>query len=1120
MSRILAHEVNIAAIDEFMTGLNSLFDDEDLPLDLSEARELAQSSLTLAYPQLRAQLATASPWGSSTLETAITVRYRGKSMDLLLQLLVHGATSLASRASCGKTVGEWSSHLVHLPLCAARSVVTSLPDWRGGVEVVVSSHEVIVLDRTSLTLRAQTAVADLVRDVPADVATAPIEESAVIGAILLRLQEPLLVLATRAGVILAFVADDGQCWAQDTAGWPDDECARLAQLEGCRVQLCATESTVALLLEAPLRPGGPQFAGKLALWTVEERPSFPGSGSGVSGIPVTGTPCHCAVPDELRYRLVILGARTIGRQYQPGSRPGAEILTPGAEIAERPRAVVSSFQSSGGLEDVAPSVSWQGWSKGQLLRDATTGAAALTPTAAARVIVKKDEESGVLKQGSGGLVYQNAQGSLTGVDSVISTTFYGAADGTEVLGDRAAAALSLIPVTTLLGVDGADFLVSVTSMAHLPLADLAAIPCKAAALYAESEKPNLRPPIIKKPVRKVPVLEKKAALAAKNKDEAMALEDKSADEEAAVQDGIEAAALEDENVGKSIAGEPVDKETLEDKVGDGATAGEPVDKETLEDKVGDGATAAEPIDKETLEDKVGDKTIAAEPIDKETLEDKVGDGATAAEPIDKETPEDKVGDKTTALEGENVGKKTAPAGESANKETENPATGDAAEEDTSEVERLEGARPLFKTQVKDGSDVHDYASAWSLTPHWAFAALARARQEATFSPNVRNFSVVERCNAQLGKQSLLSLGEVLRMRSYQSEFGADLEGARARTAMGIVALSARWQVWAHGKVLNMQTGRSALLPVTHESFVRFAVIPETGPWLLQYEDGIWTSIVVSADASSPPTYRVLQSISMPSGARAVAGHGPCAYALVTVSESEQYLLQCDATGRIYARRAPVRAACIGSGSTLFSVEEGHLRIDTQSTVDLNQLPYRLSGALRWEDTHRRVVFVESLHDVPADCTHLEHPALYECDDEMYLVSMTTQAVSGVLVAHGKPSLLPVLCTCQLAAEQELHLFCAVLYSGARLSVRGMLSLPSGATYNDEELEDWLRQRGPPPKDAEWRALGHSVLPAPVGSCVNLQTIPLELLRSADTAIIVIDDDYTCWAVRLCKKDSL
>lgn len=564
------------------------------------------------------------------------------------------------------------------------------------------------------------------------------------------------------------------------------------------------------------------------------------------------------------------------------------------------------------VPDLAPSSSLQARVGSAILRAADTGAAVLVPTEAA-VQVKRGLEQGTLRLSAEGLVYQGPRGTAASVNGVASIEFFGALDGSEVMGARAASALSLVPSTALLGVEGSKFVVSTTSMSQLPLADLAAIPCKAAALYVKA--------------RAVPV------------------------------------------------------------------------------------------------------------------------GA----------------------------------------------------------QLQEGAVALFKTQVESDEGTYDFAINWSLTPSWAFSALATARHTAEFSPNVNNFAVAQSYDLELRAETLLLLSEQLRMRAYQSELGADSEGPRTRTSMGIIALNEQWQVWAHGAARHVSTGRSVLLPVTENCFLRFVEFSTRSPWLLQYEDGTWTSVKIgSVPPGAPLTYQVLQSVSLPASGRARAGNGPLASALVYTPQ-QSYTVQCDSSGRIAVRSAPADVV-LGEGGALFSIKDENMCIDMRADLSLNELPWHLSSALRWDDTDKRVVFTSSSRKVPPDCVQLEIPTVFEGDERVFVIADTPTNASACLVAPSK-----TLYTRTLRADQGLHLFVAALHVPVRLSVRGILFVENGARHNVDELELWLKQHGPQPRHSEWCALSSPELPVPVGSCLHLQSLSSQLLEDKDACLILLDDEYGYWA---------
>ena len=913
---IIVHEATLLDAQEFTEALNLLFDEEELPLTAAETLEVARCALRVAAPELLKQAAAVE----GAWETAIVVRYRNRDVPLLVRLVPADGKKIQAES-------KETRFLHQLPLLSrpGRVVVAALPALeQDEVQIVVTSYEVIVLNRPGLSLRATTQVQDLIGDVPADLVTAEIAEGAVIGAVLVRSEdERLLFLALRSGVILARLADDGQCWAQDTAAWPDVESVRLAKEGKVRVQACSTEDSVAILLQGATDAA----AAELCVYSLKQRESSGGGGSGISG--TLGSGGLWAPPDELRLRLVPQGARTIGLRYRPGTRPGAALLTPPAEPEEAARAVVSSPVRFA-VPDLAPSSSLQARVGSVILRAADTGAALLVPTEAA-VQVKRGLEQGTLRLSAEGLVYQGPGGSAASVDGVASIEFFGALDGSEIMGGRAASALSLVPSTALLGVEGSKFVVSTTSMSQLPLADLAAIPCKAAALYVKAR---------------------------------------------------------------------------------------------------------------------------AAPR-----------GGTKATPSKKSGEED------------------AEVG----------------------AQLQEGAVALFKTQVESDEGTYDFAINWSLTPSWAFSALTTARHTAEFSPNVNNFAVAQSYDSELRAETLLLLSEQLRMRAYQSELGADSEGSRTRTSMGIIALNEQWQVWAHGAVRHVSTGRSVLLPVTQNCFLRFVEFSTRSPWLLQYEDGTWTSVKIgSVPPGAPLTYQVLQSVSLPASGRARAGNGPLASALVYAPQ-QSYTVQCDSAGRIAVRSAPADAV-LGEGGALFSIKDENMCIDMRADLSLNELPWHLSSALRWENTEKRVVFSSSLRKVPPDCVQLEIPTVFEGDERVFVIADTPTNVSACLVAPSK-----TLYTRTLRADQGLHLFVAALHVPVRLSVRGILFVESGARHNADELELWLNQHGPKPRHSEWCALSSPELPVPVGSCLHLQSLSSQLLEDKDACLILLDDEYGYWA---------
>lgn len=312
---IIVHEATLLDAQEFTEALNLLFDEEELPLTAAETLEVARCALRVAAPELLKQAAAVEgPW-----ETAIVVRYRNSDVPLLVRLVPADGKKIQAESKETRF-----SHQLPLPSRPGRVVVAALPALeQDEVQIVVTSYEVIALNRPGLSLRATTQVQDLIGDVPADLVTAEIAEGAVIGAVLVRSEdERLLFLALRSGVILARLADDGQCWAQDTATWPDVETVRLAAEGKVRVQACSTEDSVAILLQGATDAA----AAKLCVYSLTQRESSGGGGSGISG--TLGFGGLWAPPDELRLRLVRKGARTIGLRYRPGTRPAAALLTP------------------------------------------------------------------------------------------------------------------------------------------------------------------------------------------------------------------------------------------------------------------------------------------------------------------------------------------------------------------------------------------------------------------------------------------------------------------------------------------------------------------------------------------------------------------------------------------------------------------------------------------------------------------------------------------------------------------------------------------------------------------------------------------------------------------------
>lgn len=356
---VLRHSSAIFDMDTFMESLQRRLGADVEEVSETEAAgiasdlfELASDDLAEALEELQsADWAAIMSSDSQQLLVAIPVIIRHGAQDLPVSVEVVKAPAVASvplsrlAAARGAERGGNASGKVWrsvLPLTpgvthSLKAVVDPGPQCR--FLVAATSHEVAVLDKVTLQLVSLSTSQEIEGDLPPDLASAPFEEahtSLLTACAFTDLGRHLIVLATDAGLLLAEVGHDGQCWGRDVLRWWG-EGARQRWSEGATAQALVSGLTGAVLLfppgvseHAPPPAAAPwvpvaqhRKAPVLSTWRLVRKAQRPAS---VRSLNIGSHP----EGSELAWLLQPQRSRGLGRTLAAGaSLLQADMLTPG-----------------------------------------------------------------------------------------------------------------------------------------------------------------------------------------------------------------------------------------------------------------------------------------------------------------------------------------------------------------------------------------------------------------------------------------------------------------------------------------------------------------------------------------------------------------------------------------------------------------------------------------------------------------------------------------------------------------------------------------------------------------------------------------------------------------------
>jgi hypothetical protein len=354
-AEVLRHNSSIFDMDIFIGSLQQRLGADVEAFSEAEAAGIASDLLELALGDLAQAIDELSPadWAAIVgsegqqplVASTVIVRHGALDVPVAVNVVRAPAPVSAPRSRLaaargmergGTATGKaWRSLLPLTPglTHALKAVVDPGPDCR--FLIAVTSREVAALDKVTLQLASLSSSREIEGDLPPDLASAPFAEShaeVLTASALSDLGRHLLVLVTDAGLLLAEVGHDGQCWGRDVLRWWGSA-AQASWDEGATAQALVAGLTGAVVLfpstagmaTTPWVPVAQQRSPPvLSTWRLARKQQrAAGAGSLSAGSHPGGS--------ELAWSLRPRRSAPLGRAHAAGtSTLHADMLTPGA----------------------------------------------------------------------------------------------------------------------------------------------------------------------------------------------------------------------------------------------------------------------------------------------------------------------------------------------------------------------------------------------------------------------------------------------------------------------------------------------------------------------------------------------------------------------------------------------------------------------------------------------------------------------------------------------------------------------------------------------------------------------------------------------------------------------